>query len=286
MRRYGDACAAIARMLPVMSQWNPPPPEGGDGNGAPTDPPQAPPPPGAYGQPPTLPDVPAQPGTYGQPPAPQQYGTPQYGAPPPGAYGQPPAPQQYGTPQYGGYQYGGYQPPAAPYQYGTGLPTTAVLASPGRRIGGYLIDVVILVVVSIPVWLLAAVLLGTTSTQTSTFDGTNTTTLDGVGLGGFFLLLIGISVIQVLYHVAFVAVKGQTPGAMLVKVRVVRLSDGEIPGWGPAIMRWVPNLVGFVPCVGSLLTIALWIWALVNLFANERRQTPFDLAAKTVVVAA
>jgi hypothetical protein len=49
-------------------------------------------------------------------------------------------------------------------------------------------------------------------------------------------------------------------------------------------MRYVPNLVQLVPCVGGLLGLGLWIWALVNLFANPRRQTPFDLAAKTVVV--
>ena len=49
-------------------------------------------------------------------------------------------------------------------------------------------------------------------------------------------------------------------------------------------MRWVPNLVGLVPCLGPFLSLGLWIWALVNLFSNERRQTPFDLAAKTVVI--
>ena len=80
------------------------------------------------------------------------------------------------------------------------------------------------------------------------------------------------------------AAKGQTPGAMLVKVKVVRLSDGATPGAGPATMRWVPNLVGLIPCLGPLLALGLWIWALVNLFSNPLRQTPFDLAAKTVVI--
>ena len=79
----------------------------------------------------------------------------------------------------------------------------------------------------------------------------------------------------------FVALKGQTPGAMLVKVKVVRLSDGQTPGWGPAVLRWLPNLAG-IAC--SLITLGLYIWGLVNLFSNERRQTPFDMAAKTVVI--
>ena len=86
------------------------------------------------------------------------------------------------------------------------------------------------------------------------------------------------------YHVVMVALKGQTLGAMAVKVKVVRLSDGETPGWGPAILRWLPNAVGLVPYCGSCLSFGLMIWALVNLFNNERRQTPFDLAAKTVVI--
>ncbi len=91
---------------------------------------------------------------------------------------------------------------------------------------------------------------------------------------------------QALYEIAFIAVKGQTPGKMLLKVRVVRETDGQIPGWGPATMRWVPTLVGLVPCVGSFLSLGLWIWALVNLFSHPKRQTPFDLAAKTVVITA
>ena len=99
-----------------------------------------------------------------------------------------------------------------------------------------------------------------------------------LGVGPTLLLSVGLMAIQALYHIAFVALKGQTPGAMVVKVRVVRLSDGQIPGWGPATMRYLPNAVGLIPCcVGSLLALGLWIWALVNLFSNERRQTPFQL---------
>jgi uncharacterized RDD family membrane protein YckC len=102
--------------------------------------------------------------------------------------------------------------------------------------------------------------------------------------GGFLLFGVAATVGQVLYEVAFVAIKGQTPGKMLLKIKVVREVDGQIPGWGPAFLRWIPNLVGLVPCVGSFLSIGLIIWALVNLFSNPKRQTPFDLLAKTLVV--
>jgi uncharacterized RDD family membrane protein YckC len=106
----------------------------------------------------------------------------------------------------------------------------------------------------------------------------------GLFFGGFLLFVVAATVGQVLYEVAFVAIKGQTPGKMLLKIKVVREVDGQIPGWGPAFLRWIPNLVSLVPCVGSFLSIGLIIWALVNLFSNPKRQTPFDLLAKTLVV--
>ncbi|HMX07127.1 MAG TPA: RDD family protein [Microthrixaceae bacterium] len=242
----------------------PPAPPVPPGYGAP--PPASPPPPGGYTQP--SPD-PASP--WGAPPAPQ-YGTPQYGTP------------QYGTPQYGAPQYGSPQPPAAPYQYGIGLPSSAVLASPGKRIGGYLIDVVILVVAIGLCWIPFLVLAASSSSTTVDEYGFTTNEMSGGAVAAMLVALAITVVVPIAYHVVMVALKGQTLGAMAVKVKVVRLSDGETPGWGPAILRWLPNAIGLVPYCGGCLSFGLMIWALVNLFNNERRQTPFDLAAKTVVI--
>ncbi|UDY38105.1 RDD family protein [Dermatobacter hominis] len=154
-----------------------------------------------------------------------------------------------------------------------------MLASPGKRIGGFLIDFVIMVIINIPV----AIVLFLVLAQTSTDSFGNTYRAD-LGIGGQLLINLVSTLIWAAYHIGFVAVKGQTPGAMLVKVKVVRLADGQIPGGGPATLRVLPNFVGLIPCLGIFLSIGLWIWALVNLFSNERRQTPFDLAAKTVVI--
>lgn len=220
------------------------------------------------------------PGQFGAPP-PGQFSPPppgQFGAPPPGPFGAPPPGGGFSPPPPGG-----FQPAAQPYQYGAPNPATDHLASPGKRIGGRIIDWLILIVVSIPVWIVAFSVLGTTSTTTDSF-GNTTGAESSTGVAGFFLIAIFLSIIPALYEICFVALKGQTPGAMIVKVKVVRLADGQIPGWGPAVMRWVPQLVNFVPCIGSFLTLGLWIWALVNLFNQPLRQTPFDLAAKTVVV--
>ena len=196
-------------------------------------------------------------------------------APPPGYYQAPAFGQPPPTPPPGG-----YQPAAVGYQYGAGVPSSAELATPGKRILGFIVDWLILLVVYIPLIIVLVVAMADTTTTTDQFGNTYSTE-SSIGFGGIILFTLAIYGVQVLYHVCFVAVKGQTPGAMLVKVKVVRLSDGQIPGWGPAIMRWIPNLVGVLCSIASL---ALWIWALVNLFSNPLRQTPFDLAAKTVVI--
>lgn len=248
-----------------MSDPHTTPPPFGDGQ-----PPSGPPPaPGVWGAPtpPTPPPAPPAP-----PPAPGQWGAP---TPPPAPWGtpasSPPPPGQAGWGQPGA-----FQQPAQPYQYGVGLPHRADLAEPGTRIIARIIDWFIMLVVLIPLYL---ILIGSASSIDSGVGS-------GLFFGGSFLLMLAVTVGQVLYEVAFIAVKGQTPGKMLMKVKVVRDSDGQIPGWGPAFMRWVPNLVNLVPCFGGILGLGLIIWALVNLFSNPKRQTPFDLAAGTVVITA
>jgi len=159
-----------------------------------------------------------------------------------------------------------------------------VLASPGKRIGGYLIDVVILVVAIGLCWIPFFVLAASSSSTTYDEYGFANDELSGGAVAAMLVALAITVVVPIAYHVVMVALKGQTLGAMAVKVKVVRLSDGETPGWGPAIMRWLPNAIGLVPYCGGCLSFGLMIWALVNLFNNERRQTPFDLAAKTVVI--
>ena len=85
-------------------------------------------------------------------------------------------------------------------------------------------------------------------------------------------------VVPIAYHVVMVALKGQTLGAMAVKVKVVRLSTagprlgpgggGSLPNDGRS--RWRPPVARSDDSRWST--------------NNERRQTKFDLAAKTVVI--
>lgn len=231
------------------------------------------------------PDPGQQPGSFGSPPPPGGYGSAPPTPPPPGGYGTPPPtpppPGGYGDQPAGNWGApppGGFQPAAVPYQYGGG-PMVENLANPWKRIAARIVDGLIFAVVLVPLYII--VFAGSTTSTTDTFDAN-----DGLALGGLFLMVIVATVGQILYEVGFIAVKGQTPGKMLLKVKVVRADDHQIPGWGPAFLRWVPNLVGVVPFVGSCLSLVLFIWALVNLFVHERRQTPFDLLAKTVVIEA
>lgn len=255
-----------------MSDSNAAPPPFGDDQTPSAVPPPVP------GQP--APPAPPAPGQWGAPPPPPgQWGTP---PPAPGGPASPPPPGQFGAPQPG--QWGapppGYPPagqiPAQPYQYGVGIPGQATLAEPGKRIVGRIIDWLIMAVVLVPLYVVMVAGAGASS---------NSGEPSGLFFGGFFLFMLAATVGQVMYEVAFVAIKGQTPGKMVMKVKVVRDSDGQIPGWGPAFMRWLPNLVSLVPCLGSFLSLGLIIWSLVNLFSNPKRQTPYDLAAKTVVIA-
>jgi uncharacterized RDD family membrane protein YckC len=138
-----------------------------------------------------------------------------------------------------------------------------------------------MVAVVVPLYVLVVVAAGLGGSSDEFGAGTAST---GVALGGMFLILAIVTVGQVLYEVGFVAIKGATPGKMLMRVRVVREADHQVPGWGPAFLRWVPNLASLVPCVGGLISLGLWTWALVNLFNHPKRQTPFDLTASTIVI--
>lgn len=88
-----------------------------------------------------------------------------------------------------------------------------------------------------------------------------------------------------------VAIWGGTPGQRLCKLRVVRRADGGPAGWARALRRWalvgVPSLV--VQATGSLVSggrvvnaIALvsGLWMLVD----RNRQTLYDKVADTVVI--
>lgn len=174
------------------------------------------------------------------------------------AQGDPPNTHRYwdGAQWVGGPQaIGGPGPGAAPGGFPMGAATVAggrPLADPGTRIVARLIDMAIGFVAAL---LIAAVVGFRTQIGLQVF----------LGLAG------------VVYELAFTALKGGTPGKLIMGIGV-QTTDGTFPpGWGPAVIRWV---VTAIPCIGAIV----WIISLVFLFTDDQHRTVGDKAANTLVV--
>ena len=85
-----------------------------------------------------------------------------------------------------------------------------------------------------------------------------------------------------LYEGGMVAWRGQTLGKILLRLRVVRRSDGGRPTPGESAVRFFPWLWLFVPYVGQFRWIVIYLTAI----PNARRQGWHDKAASTLVVVA
>jgi uncharacterized RDD family membrane protein YckC len=265
-----------------MSDPTPPPgddqypPAGGYPPAQPSDPSGAPPPAGPppAGYPPPQGYPPAQPQS-GYPPA-----QPQSGYPPPADQG--PYQQPYGQP--------GYPPPAygAPGQPGVGGPNpyvtllngnTVKVADFGQRAFGRIIDaVIVFVVFGILYAIVVGVFIGTTDT---TFNET-TGEFETTGLGGFGLVIVStllLLVAQILYEVAFVAVKGQTPGKMIIGTKVVQEQTGELIGWGPAFLRWLIVALGGFVCsiIGQIFVYCTVLFDKTGRMQGWHDKTAHDL---------
>ena len=112
--------------------------------------------------------------------------------------------------------------------------------------------------------------------------------LTGVELGGSGTLQAPAAtrfiqaVVGLLYYVGFIAFRGQTPGKMLLRTRVVMSRTGGTPNIKAAVIRWlIPGVWTFLPGV-SVAWLVTYGWLAVDL----RRQGLHDKAARTVVVGA
>ena len=160
-----------------------------------------------------------QPG-YGQPPG-------GFGAPPEGGFGAPPA---YGSTPYG----------AAPSDAWQGPP----LASWGRRIVGFLFDIVI-----------SAVIQGVF-------------TAISADLGRVVGLLIA------LVYGYMTGTTGQTPGRMVMSVKILREQDGQVLGPVMGIVRGLLHILDALP----LLLGYFWpLW-------DKKNQTFADKIVKSVAI--
>lgn len=206
------------------------------------------------------------------PPYPSSGEPPAYPPGPGPGYPPPPGYPPQGYPAPGGYGYGygyGYGPGPGP-----GVPAE-VYARYWPRVGGWIIDFVIVWVVtyiiSIPLRSLRAARI------------TITTTTNGVQRTGHFSwlgLVVEIAIVLVYGAVFCGSARGQTPGMMVVGVRAVDRDTGGPIGFLRALGRGAFEYLMFV------VLLVPWILDMLFPLWDSRRQTLHDKVSRTVVVKA
>jgi uncharacterized RDD family membrane protein YckC len=180
------------------------------------------------------------------------------------AEGDPPGTTRYwdGTAWQGG-------PQAAPVASGGGAPmggmggSDQMLASPGLRMAGRVIDAVLTGIVGS--------LLGAVS-----FDFDDLPSYRSIAAFAIFVLA---------YDALTTHFLGGTPGKLVLGMRVAEAESGMIPPTLPvASKRAAHRLLNLVPGVGSIIVGLIGLASLVMLFTDGRNQTVMDKFAGTVVV--
>ncbi len=185
---------------------------------------------------------------------------------PPGpasAPGQPVSQAAQGPPGYGAVGYGpaGYGPPVADL---------------GSRLLARLMDAGIVIAALIPLGVLNAVIDATTSPH---YDPVRRRFTSGSGSVSTLLRLLALGIVLG-YEPFLIATRGATLGKQIMRLRVVRLADGGVPGRGPAITRSLIPLLGVLVC----LVGEFFVYLSPVFDSSGRNQGWHDKAAGTVVV--
>jgi uncharacterized RDD family membrane protein YckC len=203
-------------------------------------------------------------------------GGPPVAPPPPPPESETAAPPSYPAPPPGGF----FVPPQATYAQGPGLSGASPYASWGIRLGGYLIDIVIL----IPVLVVLLVVFRHTHTLEVRMvikqHGTHNQRKE-ISLLPFIIT----GVVNLVYATILCGGKrGQTVGMMAVGIRVVRAETMAVLGYGRALGRalieGVLRLLGIVRAVLGILLLVDLLWPLWD----KRNQTLHDKVVGSVVV--
>ncbi len=92
--------------------------------------------------------------------------------------------------------------------------------------------------------------------------------------------LVGL-IVNGVYYVVMIALRGATLGKSIVGVKVQRISDQARPSWTDSLLRWATtDLPAAIPNVGFLYTLLDSLWCLWD----GRRQCLHDKLPKTQVV--
>ncbi|MCD5349243.1 RDD family protein [Kineosporia mesophila] len=148
----------------------------------------------------------------------------------------------------------------------------------GRRLAAQLIDGLLLSVVFAILFVLMGLALWSGDDSVGSGSASGATS---AGETVVVLLAYAIAfLIPLVYQVTMIATRGATVGKMVLGVRVVKIEDGQVPGWVPALLRWL------IPFAGSLFCGIGQIVVYLSPFfdSSGRRQGWHDMAAKTVVI--
>ncbi len=221
------------------------------------------------------------------------FGRPAGGASQPGQHPEQPWGQQPVGWSHGQYQAGWNQQPAEPTTQ-DGQP----LAGYGARVGAYLLDALFVGLLNLVIsgwawylWMADYWSFVWDAAVAGDQDAVNDLTPEQLWAffdWRFFFVAMGLSLLlQVAYHVGFLATRGATPGKMVVGLSV---RQAERPGpvsVGTAFMRYLLPLGVAVFSMVPLLSYVVWIVSATDLLwplKDQRRQALHDKIAGTQVV--
>jgi uncharacterized RDD family membrane protein YckC len=152
-------------------------------------------------------------------------------------------------------------------------------AGHGARLGAYILDGILVgVVTTVAVLILAIPLIGMLATlpwsEQDLLEDPATWAQVGPGVALFVLGMILVSVLALLYFPFFWVRGGQTPGMKVAGIRVVNDRDGSSIGWGQALLR----LIGY--WISGAVFYLGFVWILID----ARRRGWHDLIAGTCVI--
>ena len=150
------------------------------------------------------------------------------------------------------------------------------LAGYGARLGAWLLDFVIVLVISIPLLIPFGGLFHLTTTNTVSSGSLFDTHTAGVGVHGLGLLVQ--TAVVLLYGMLFIgSAHGQTPGMMLAGIRCIDAGLGRV-GYGKAVMR------AFVEYVLAVFFFIPWVVDMLFPLWDPRKQTIHDKVVGSLVV--
>jgi len=162
------------------------------------------------------------------------------------------------------------------------------LASRGARLGARIIDVLIVAFIVLLILVNFALILNVAGLvdfeDSETPEGSEVADFE---LGNFIILMLvvtGIWCVYGVYEVVLTAVKGQTLGKMIVKIKVVRADSGSVPEGKQSVIRWIipTATIVLLPVGGFFISLLVYI----SLLWGSDRQGWHDKAAKTLVIKA